>query len=141
MTKFRSFALAMGACTTLALAGCGSNNKAAEKTDTALVGVNAFLWRASLDTINFIPLQSADPEGGIIITDWYSNPEVPSERFKLTIYILDTRLRADGVNVSVFKQVRNEGEWQDAASDPATAIQLENAILTRARELKVGDFS
>tara|TARA_Y100000782_G_C9989708_1_gene183868 strand:- start:102 stop:467 length:366 start_codon:yes stop_codon:yes gene_type:complete len=112
------------------------------EADTAKVGVNAFLWRATLDTLSFMPLASADPQGGIIITDWYSNPDLANERFKLTVYILDTRLRADGVNVSVFKQVKNEaGEWMDAATDPDTEIQLENAILTRARELKVGDFS
>lgn len=141
MRKFRAVAFAVGACALL-VAGCGSNDrKKASETDTALVGVNAFLWRATLDTIDFMPLASADPQGGIIITDWYTNPSVPDERFKLTVYILDTRLRADGINVSVFKQKKMGDEWQDAAVDPDTAIQLENAILTRARELKVGDFS
>ena len=77
----------------------------------------------------------------MIITDWYSTPEAPDERFKLTVYILDTRLRADGVNVSAFRQVRGATGWEDAAVSPDTEIQLENAILTRARELRVGDFS
>lgn len=140
MTKFRALALAIGACAVFA-AGCSSSKKKVDEPDTAMVGVNAFLWRASLDTVDFMPLASADPQGGIIITDWYTNPALPNERFKLTVYILDTRLRADGVNVSVFKQVRGDAGWQDAAADPDTAIQLENAILTRARELKVGDFS
>ena len=141
MTKFRAFAVAMGACA-LMVAGCGSSGRAkAAEQEAAQTGVNAFLWRATLDTIAFMPLASADPQGGIIITDWYSSPSIPNERFKLTAYILDTRLRADGVNVSVFKQVQGESGWQDAATDPDTAIQLENAILTRARELKVGDFS
>lgn len=142
MSNFRVFAFAMGACALLATGGCSSAaKKDAAKADTALVGVNAFLWRASLDTIDFMPLKSADPQAGIIITDWHADPAVPNERFSLTVYILDTRLRADGVNVSVFKQVMGENGWQDAAVDPDTAIQLENQILTRARELKVGDFS
>ena len=89
-----------------------------------------------------MPLASADPQGGIIITDWYSNPGATDERFKMTVYILDTRLRADGVNVSVFRQTRNAaGDWVDATVDSDTEVQLENAILTRARELRVGDFS
>jgi hypothetical protein len=141
MKKYRALAVVLGACA-LVVTGCGSSSRAkAVKTDTALVGVNAFLWRASLDTIDFMPLASADPQSGIIITDWYTNPKVPDERFKMTIYILDTRLRADGLNVSVFKQTRTGSEWSDAATDPDTEVQLENAILTRARELKVGDFS
>lgn len=103
------------------------------------IGVNSFLWRASLDTIAFAPLSSADPFGGVIITDWYSAPEAPGERFKMTVYILDTRLRADGVKVSVFRQERapETGEWRDAAVASGTAAQLENAILIRARQLRI----
>ncbi len=101
------------------------------------IGVNAFLWRASLDTVSFLPLSSADPFGGVIITDWYSPPEVPSERFKMTVYILDRRLRADGVRVSVFRQeLAAAGRWVDTGVDPGTRTELENAILTRARELR-----
>jgi hypothetical protein len=102
--------------------------------------VNAFLWRASLDTLAFMPLSSADPYGGVIITDWYANPEKPDERFKLTVYILDTRLRADGLNVAVNKQVRNAaGVWVDAIASDQTATDIENAILTRARQLKLSN--
>ena len=101
------------------------------------IGVNSFLWRASLDTISFMPLASADPFGGVIITDWYQDPKAQGERFKVTVYILDKRLRADGVKVSVFRQEKTEtGEWVDAEVDPETALQLENKILDRARLLK-----
>ena len=102
------------------------------------LGVNSFLWRATLDTLSFMPLTSADPVGGVVITDWHANPQVPNERFKLTVYILDKRLRADGVRVSVFRQEKVGSQWQDAAANVATAAQLENQILRRARELKVG---
>lgn len=102
------------------------------------IGVNSFLWRASLDTLNFMPLASADPFGGVIITDWYADPSVPGERFKATVYILDTRLRADALNVSIFKQTQQGGAWVDAAVSPDTEAQIENAILRRARELRLG---
>lgn len=102
------------------------------------IGVNSFLWRASLDTTSFMPLASADPFGGVIITDWYSPPETPDERFKMTIYILDRQLRADGVKVAVFRQERDEQQrWADASVAPQTATELEDAILTRARQLRI----
>jgi hypothetical protein len=103
------------------------------------IGVNSYLWRASLDTLNFMPLASADPFGGVIITDWYSDPTTPNERFKATVYILDTRLRADALNVSIFRQQQVNGAWADAAVDPDTEIQIENAILTRARQLRLSN--
>ena len=103
------------------------------------VAVNAYLWRASLDTINFIPLVSADPFGGVIITDWYTPSETPNERMKVQVTILDRELRADGVRVSVFKQQTGPkgGNWVDAQVDPGTNTQIENAILTRARQLRI----
>ena len=101
------------------------------------IGVNSFLWRASLDTLSFMPLSSADPFGGVIITDWFAPPETGGqERFKLTVFILDQQLRADAIKVSVFRQERQgPGEWLDAASNAGTATDMENAILTRARQM------
>jgi len=112
----------------------GGKNKGAGEGG---IGVNSFLWRATLDTVNFMPLSSADPFGGVIITDWYTNPQTPNERFKLTVYILDTRLRADGLKVNVFRQVNTNGAWNDANADAQTGIDIENAILTRARQLRI----
>jgi len=104
------------------------------------IGVNAYLWRATLDTVSFLPLTSADPFGGVIITDWYQPPESPNERLKLTIFILDRQLRADGLRVSVFRQTRTgDGAWVDSKVDTKTANQMEDAILTRARELRISD--
>ncbi len=109
-----------------------------EPGDTAGIGVNSFLWRASLDTISFMPLTSADPFGGVIITDWYTPPEVRDERFKITVYILGRDLRADGVRAAVFRQRHEaDGRWIDATVGKKTATDLENAILTRARELRI----
>lgn len=105
------------------------------------IGVNGYLWRASLDTLAFMPLASADPYGGVIITDWYTNPETPAERFKATVYILDTRLRADGLNVTVFKQTKDaNGAWVDTPVADQTSTDIENAILTRARQLRLSNI-
>ncbi len=106
------------------------------------IGVNAFLWRATLDTVSFMPLSSADPFGGVIITDWYSPPETPGDRFKMNVYILGRQLRADGLRVSVFRQTRDaDGKWVDSAVQPKTATDLENQILARARQLRVARAS
>lgn len=106
------------------------------------IGVNSYLWRASLDTLSFMPLASADPFGGVIITDWYSPPETAGERFKMTVYILDRQLRADALRVAVFKQRRtDDGNWIDDTVSEATGTKIENAILTRARQLRVQSTS
>ncbi len=101
------------------------------------LGVNAYLWRGALDTLAFMPLVSADPFGGVIITDWYQPPAAPDERFKATAYILGRTLRADGVRVSVFRQVNQDGHWVDAAVSPETVGAIEAKVLERARELRV----
>lgn len=115
----------------------GDNIDTPDLGDSPQLGVNAYLWRATLDTLNFMPLASSDPIGGVVITDWYSSPENPNERIKVTTYILDRRLRADALRVSVFRQTRNGAEWVDAQINPDTAVRLENAILTRAREIHI----
>jgi len=102
------------------------------------IGVNAFLWRASLDTIAFMPITTADAFGGTILTDWYQLPESPNERYKVNVFIMDRTLRADGVKVSLFKQARDaSGSWVDVRVDPRMASDLENSILTRARQLRL----
>ncbi len=153
---FRSASFFAAASFALLIAGCGGSRDAAEEqaasqgggfslpgfsggeAPPADIGVNSFLWRASLETLDFMPLASADPFGGVILTDWYSAPEEPDERFKATVYILDTRLRADGLNVSIHRQTFDEARgWQDAGVDSGTEVQIENAILTRARQLRI----
>jgi hypothetical protein len=88
-----------------------------------------------------MPLQSADPYGGVIVTDWYANPEKPDERFKITVYILDSRLRADGLNVAVFGQKKDaSGNWVDTPHAGQTETDIENSILTRARQLRLSNI-
>lgn len=101
------------------------------------IGVNSFLWRGALDTISFMPLTSADPFGGVIMTDWYTPPATPNERTKVQVYVLARELRADAIRATVFRQVKTgAGAWTDAPVAADSGTKLENAILARARELR-----
>ena len=118
--------------------GSRSREAKARQEDAGGVGVNSYLWRASLDTIDFMPVANADPFGGLITTDWYQPAEAPSERFKVQVLVRDKTLRADGVKVSLWRQAKSDtGEWLNASVDPKTAVELENRILTRARQLRI----
>ena len=108
-----------------------------EKSQVSMA-VNAFLWRASLDTVSFIPLDIVDPIGGVITTQWYEDTNNSNERIKLTIYIKDRRLRADGLSVNVFREVMLTDRWVKADINPDTADLIEASILTKARELRIG---
>jgi len=109
-----------------------------QETKNYGIGVNGYLWRSCLDILSFMPLTSADPFGGVIITDWYSPQEAPHSRFKVTAYILSSSLQSDAVRISVFRQVRaDSGEWLDMAVKEIVSSDLENTVLARARELKV----
>ncbi len=124
----------------LGLAACGGNKErpkadlAASKVTT--IGVNSYLWRASLDTLSFMPLLQTDSNGGVIVTDWYTNPRNPGERVKVTVTILDQDLRADALRVAASRQVSQNGQWVDAAVQAATVQKLEDIILTKARDLR-----
>jgi hypothetical protein len=144
----------------LALAGCGGHKNVTAVSDPgyvdpagagtglnpdrdnkqteagATLAVNAYLWRGALETLGFMPLASADPYGGVIVTDWYSPPTTTGERFKATVFVLGRQLRADGVKITIFRQVRDGGAWADAPVNPATAVDIENKVLARARELR-----
>ena len=114
----------------------GSARGGGSEAGGGALGVNAYLWRGALDTLSFMPLASADPFGGVIITDWYTPPTANGERFKATAYILGRELRSDGVRVSIFRQVLENGQWADAPVSPVTVGDIENKVLSRARELR-----
>ena len=123
-----------------ALAACGGG-KERPKADLAAsqvttIGVNAYLWRAAVETVSFAPLLQSDSNGGVIVTDWYTNPRDPGERVKMTVSILDRDLRADAVRVAASRQVTQGGQWVDAPVQAATVQKLEDIILTKARELR-----
>jgi hypothetical protein len=117
-----------------------SEGSSSDKNGTANsgIGVNSFLWRASLDTVAFMPLISADPFGGVIITDWYGPSASKNERYKITLFILGTSLRSDGIRAKVFRQESTTGDnWKDTSADQKLDRDLEDAILTRARQLRI----
>ena len=121
------------------LAACstsGGNIAKLAPAQVTTIGVNSYLWRASLDTVSFMPLTSADAGSGVLITDWYVNPDTPTERMKLTVTVLGTDLRADALRVAAARQVAQNGAWADAPVQAATVQTLEDIILTRARDLR-----
>lgn len=123
----------------LAVVGCGKKRGlrpeiAASQVTT--IGVNSYLWRASLDALSFMPLLQTDSNGGVIVTDWYVNPANPGERVKVTVTILDQDLRADALRVAASRQVAQGGGWVDAPVQAATVQKLEDVILTKARDLR-----
>ena len=124
----------------VSLSACGGN-KDRPKADLAAsrittIGVNSYLWRASLEAVSFMPLLQTDSNGGVIVTDWYSSPNNPAERMKVTVTILDQDLRADALRVAASRQTNQNGLWVDAPVQAATVQKFEDVILTRARDLR-----
>jgi hypothetical protein len=135
------FRAGLVACAALALVSCGKKDRpkadlAASRVTT--IGVNSYLWRASLETLSFMPLLQTDSAGGVIVTDWYTNPGNPGERVKVTVTILDQDLRADALRVAASRQISQAGGWADAPVQAATVQKLEDIILTKARDLRRG---
>jgi hypothetical protein len=114
----------------------GTKQSNTQQEAGATLQVNKYLWRGALETLGFMPFASADPFGGVIVTEWYSPNPGSNERFKATCYVLGRELRSDGVHVTIFRQVRDAGQWTDAPPNPSTATDIENKILARARELR-----
>jgi len=136
----RRTATAFAVIAALSLGACASKKDrpqgdlAAAKITT--IGVNSYLWRASLDTLSFMPLAETDSNGGVIVTDWYINPQVATERMKVTVTILDQDLRADALRVTALREVNRGGQWVEAPVQAATIQKLEDIILTKARDLR-----
>ncbi|MBV9748486.1 MAG: DUF3576 domain-containing protein [Acetobacteraceae bacterium] len=133
----RPLAIALALAPLAACSHGGSHPKAdiaASRVTT--IGVNSYLWRAALDTLSFMPLVQTDSNGGVIVTDWYVNPQVPTERMKVTVSILDQDLRADALRVAALRQINQGGQWVTAPVQAATTQKLEDIILTRARDLR-----
>jgi hypothetical protein len=143
---FRRPALGIAAMAALGLALGGCAHKRERRTaDVAsasitTIGVNSYLWRASLETLSFMPLTQADSAGGVIVTDWYSNPSNPNERVKVSVSILDRDLRADALRVAASREVLQGGAWIAAPVQAATVQKLEDIILTKARDLRRSDI-
>lgn len=144
----------LGVAALVGLQGCGSTRDPSSLTkprnhllgvdrgaqggsDQLRGGVNAYLWRGAIDTLSFMPLASADAQGGVILTDWYAPPGTQGERFKIAAYILDRQLRSDALRVVIFRQTRtNGGEWEDTPVAPTTVSDITARILERARQLR-----
>ena len=129
----------LGLAVLLSLSACGGKKEVKAQiapTQITTIGVNSYLWRASLDAVSFMPLLQTDSNGGVIVTDWYSNPKNPGERVKVSVTILDADLRADALRVAASREVNQGGSWVAAPVQAATVQKLEDIILTRARDLR-----
>ena len=127
----------------ISLTGCSKRSELGEPRDNILaaeevytIGVNAYLWRATLDTLSFMPLLSADHEGGTIITDWIVNPANTDERTKVDVFIVGKKLRADALNISVHREIFRDGNWVSIQPRPDALIQINTAIVLQARLLR-----
>ena len=131
-------ALALALAATLAACGGGKDRPKADLAASKIttIGVNSYLWRAALDTLSFMPMAQVDSNGGVLVTDWYANPALPSERMKVTVSILDQDLRADAVRVAASRQLYQGGQWIEAPVQAATVQKLEEIILFKARDLR-----
>lgn len=128
-----------------ALSACGGKKdktieryEPIELQESERLRINAYLWRAALDTLDFMAIASTDATGGIILTEWYINPALPNERMKVTVRILDPHLRSDALNVGVVREVRGgQGSWLSAPVKAGTVARMEDAILLRARQIRM----
>lgn len=140
MTKRLTTLILATACA-IGLSACGGGSSKTARVvapdQTTAIGVNGFLWRATLDTMSFMPLVEVDAASGVLVTDWYVNPQVQSERLKVSVFILDKDLRADALKVSVLRQELINGNWVNGAVRAGTALSIEESILTRARQLRI----
>ena len=114
-----------------------SDNQNSSQTSTIGMPINAFLWKASIETINFMPLSSTDPFAGTIITDWYTANENLNERCKLNIFINGQELKTDNLKVSSFCQSLKNNQWVNMPSNSDNNMKLENVILNKAKKLKL----
>ncbi|RMF13398.1 MAG: DUF3576 domain-containing protein [Alphaproteobacteria bacterium] len=139
MTRRILIVVMMALLGSVSLAACGHKREPGEPKVSAVgLGVNAFLWRAALDTLAFMPLIETDGKAGVIVTDWYSDPSAPDERMKVSVFILSRKLRGDAVEVHVVRQTRNPaGIWVNRPVQAATELKIAEAILTRARQLRI----
>jgi predicted small lipoprotein YifL len=135
------FVLAVMLCAVLG--GCGLTGGRRKPTAAVAaparvttIGVNAYLWRAALDTLSFMPMAQVDSNGGVIVTEWHTDPRAPTERLKVSVTILDAELRADAVRVATARQIQQNGQWVDAAVQASTNQKLEEIILQKARDLR-----
>jgi hypothetical protein len=139
---YRPILLGIALAGTASLSACGGGSRTAEArmppATLTQIGVNSYLWRAALDTVSFAPIAQTDSAGGVIVTDWYTNPSDPTDRVRISVSILDATLRADALRVTAGRQRLQNGQWLDAPVAAATVQRLEEIILTRARDLRRG---
>jgi Domain of unknown function (DUF3576) len=133
-----SLVMAVSACSTVSGLFGGGDDKVDEYApQTMAIGVNGYLWKATLETLSFMPFDVIEPMGGVISSHWHSTPEAQNERVKVTVHFMSEALRSDGVKVFVVRQEKRSGDWVNVPVQAATVLKIEEAILTQARRLRL----
>ncbi|WP_308911059.1 DUF3576 domain-containing protein [Pseudokordiimonas caeni] len=142
MIRLMRFGLVAVASMMLAACGIfgGGDEVEAQKIEarTTALGVNGYLWQATLETLSFMPIEKADPAAAVILTGWQTDPATPTERVKVMVRFLSEDLRSDGIKVSVVREAEQGGNWVSVPVQASTALTIEESILAKARTLKVG---
>ena len=121
------------------IGGTFDNKKSNNAVSSIGMPINPYLWKGSLETIGFMPLTSANPFGGIIITDWYSDGQTINERCKINIFIKGLELKTSNLKVNTFCQSFENNRWIDLPTSASQSAQLENAILNKAKRIKLAN--
>ncbi len=125
---------------TVSLGSCGGSSDAKRKDlppQTSAIGVNGYLWQATIDTLHFMPMRSMDAASGVIVSDWFIAPDNTKERVQVTVSFTSESLRSDGVRVHIVRQENMDGSWVTMPVQARTELEIEEAILTQARQLRV----
>ncbi len=115
----------------------GQNDDNKSSSASITMNVNVYLWRGALETLSFMPLNSADPIGGTIITDWYSTSDNQTERCKLNIFITGKKLKTENLKVTTFCQEFQNQIWVNKVIGDENNIKIENAILNKAKKIRL----
>ena len=114
------------------------NNKKSGGSTSVDFATSNVLWRATLKSLDFLPLLNADYSGGIIIYDWYSQTNNPKEQIKISVQILNNELRSDSIKITAHKKICETVErCSNSTLDQNFANSIKDSIITSARTLKI----
>jgi hypothetical protein len=113
------------------------NNKKSSSTSVDFASSNV-MWKATLKTLEFLPLSNTDYSGGIIVYDWYSQTNNPREQIKISVRFLSNELKSDSIKVIAHKKICDSAEkCSNSTLDEKFSNTVKENIITSARLLKI----
>jgi hypothetical protein len=104
-------------------------------TKSKIGNVNKYLYQATLEVLDFVPLTSADSVGGVIITEWYNPKGQPNTQLKINVFIKDEVISVEALDVKAYERSKIDNKWSEDYKESAIASILEDKIIRRARTL------